>query len=232
MSTEQDHNMNSDDDIPHDDGPLMSIRRSSALSTGIFTPGSTRSQPSITSATTSTPQQSLTSDISPLPKTASRQIIQAQVLSKQVDRLMTDLQGEKEDKRRIKKLRAQERKEIGELKTERRELRTRLRESDAQLRNAEFDCKRQKEQLGILRGADKEKRLMQQIEEQDQEIQRYKAEHATNNDGAIRELMKRLEGEIMTLQAARATPPKVDVGTQTEEDGLAEKITALKRMLG
>ena len=58
-----------------------------------------------------------------------------------------------------------------------------------------------------------------------------------NNDGAVQNLMKRLEGEITTLLAAKASPAKaaqrgVDVGTQTEDDGLAEKMTALKRMLG
>ena len=245
--------MNSDDDIPHDDDvPLMRIRRSLAPSPGTSIPTRIRTESSLSSAMESTPQVFLTSDISPSPASTQQAKNPQQVLKKQLAELRKDLHGEQEDKRRIKRMRAKERKEIGELKTERRELRIRLEESEAQLNENHLTHAQEKGQLGMLHGNDKLARqlggpetkpathpmnLMRLLNEKDQEIDRLKAEVAMNNDGAVQNLMKRLEGEITTLLAAKASPAKaaqrgVDVGTQTEDDGLAEKMTALKRMLG
>ena len=244
--------MNSDDDIPHDDDvPLIRIRRSLAPSPGTTIPTRTQTESSLSSAMESTPQVFLTSDISPSPASTQQAKNPEQVLKKQLAELRKDLHGEQEDKRRIKRMRAKERKEIGELKTERRELRVRL-ESEAQLNENHRKYAQEKGQLGMLHGNDKLARqlggpemnpgthqmnLMRLLNEKDQEIDRLKAEVAMNNDGAVQNLMKHLEGEITTLLAAKASPAKaaqrgVDVGTQTEDDGLAEKMTALKRMLG
>jgi hypothetical protein len=244
--------MGPDDDIPHDDIPLMRIRRSLALSTGASSPAKTRTESSLGDPMALMRGPFLTSDISPSPTSTQQAKTPEQALKKQLAELRKDLHSEQEEKRRVKRLRAKERKEIGELKQERRELRIRLEEKHAQLNDGDFKYDQEKQQLGTLHETDELARglwapeknpgthkmdLMQQLREKDQEIERLKAENAANNDGAVQDLMKRLESEIVKRQAAGAPSPTkaqrgVDVGTQTEEDGLAEKLTALKRMLG
>ena len=252
MSTQQDHKMSSDDDIPHDDVPLMRIRRSLALSTGVSSPAKTRTESSLGDPMALMRGPLLTSDISPSPTRTQQAKTPEQALKKQLAELRKDLHSEQEEKRRVKRLRAKERKEIGELKQERRELRIRLEEKDAQLNDGDFKHAQEEGQLGILNGDDELDRgqwapdnnpgthkmdLMQQLHEKDQEIAGLKAELATNNDSTVQDLMRTLEAEIVKRRAAGAPSPTkaqcgVNVGTQTEEDGLAEKLTALKRMLG
>lgn len=242
MSTKQEDDMTSDDDAP-----IFNRRYRKTFSSSSFIPSRTRSGPAMTS-TVASPNLPLTSDIFSKPSTTPQGKTAEQVLKKQLADAKKDLKWEKDDKLHIKKMRTAERKEIVALKEKIKALRGLLGEKDARFMHEQREratLSRAYDELG--RQLEEAKRnpgahgthLLRQLGEKEWEIERLRGELADNKNGGIQDLMKRLEGELLRSQAAAKTPgaaPKtadwgVEMGTQTDGDGAAERLAELKRQL-
>jgi hypothetical protein len=321
--TEDDKIMSDDDEVPLMHSRYGSTRDQSIQST-------VRSEPMMTSTMASSPHRplgpNLTIHVPPtpakekVPLTPAKEkipITPEQSLNKQLAASKRETQWQHDDKLRIKKARALERKEIGKLKEEKRDLCTKLRGKDVELKEKDGRIKDEQEQRMALSKAYDElvrqlevakrnlgaggMKLVQQVNEKDREIQRLNGEVAKgglaaqeieklNRECAMRKAtvgsrnqeiedmkavrakeraslsdktrkVEKLKGELAekqgntggnpmlqnlmlelqkmqaSLMAPVAPPPKtadrgVEMGTQTDDDGLAEKMAAIKRMFG